>query len=219
MATNTELLEIARRDRGAAGILPELKTRFDADALSQGIVVRELGDFLWAIDSAAEPHLYIDDEPAPALAKLAGSNVWVHAARLLQGRAHAHYFRIKGEMHGPRVDTSAFTEDHYPKSGVAQGQLSEHMVHRSGVYHDWPISWWVYASPGVDPAIPSPVMIWFDGEGLLSRENNDRLFTVTENLVAQGKIPPMLHVLTSPGEVNPESLRVEGPARRRRSML
>ncbi len=219
MATNTELLQIARRDRSAAEILPELKNRFDAEALAKGVVVRELGDFLWAIDSPTEPSLYVDDEPTPAMTKLAGSNVWVHAARLLQGRAHAHYFRIKGEVHGPRVDTSALTPDHYPQPGVAQGQLSEHMVHRSGVYHDWPISWWVYASPGVDPAIPSPVMIWFDGEGLISRENNDRLFTVTENLVAQGKLPPMLHVLTSPGQVNPETMRVEGPNRRRRSLL
>ncbi|MDA0206693.1 MAG: alpha/beta hydrolase-fold protein [Acidobacteria bacterium] len=219
MATNTELLQIARRDRAAAEILPELKSRFSAEALAQGVVLRELGDFLWAIDSASEPYLYVDDAPTPAMTKLAGSNVWIHAARLLQGRAHAHYFRVNGEVHGDRVDTAAFTEDHYPKPGVPQGQLSEHMVNRSGVYQDWPISWWVYASPGVDSAIPSPVMIWFDGEGLLSRENNDRLFTVTENLVAQGKLPPMLHVLTSPGEVNPETMRVQGPNRRRRSLL
>jgi hypothetical protein len=43
MATNTELLQIARRDRAAAEILPELKSRFNAEALAQGVVVRELG--------------------------------------------------------------------------------------------------------------------------------------------------------------------------------
>ena len=156
MATNTELLQIARRDRAAAEILPELKSRFNAEALAAGVVLRELGDFLWAIESTTEPYLYVDDEPTPAMTKLAGSNVWIHAARLLQGRAHAHYFRVNGEIHGNRVDTSAFTDDHYAKPGVPEGKLSDHMVHRSGVYHDWPISWWVYASPGSRPGHSLP---------------------------------------------------------------
>lgn len=219
MTTDTELLQLAFQDLSASQILPELRSRFDSEALERGAVVRELGYFLWAIESATEPHLYIDDEPAPALTRLSNSNVWVHAAELLQGRSHAHYFRVNGDFHGSRVDTSALTPDHYPQDGVPVGQLSEHMVHHSPVYHGWPISWWVYASPGVDPAIPSPAMIWLDGNNFLSRDRRDRLFVVTENLVAQGKIPPMIHILTAPGELDPATMQMSREARRLRSLL
>ena len=119
-----------------------------------------------AIESEAEPHLYVDDQPTAALTKLANSNVWVHTAAVLQGRAHAHYYRINGAMHGERVDTSALTEDHYRGDDAAQGELSEHMVVRSEVYHGWPVSWWVYATPNVDPNVPSPVSTIHTGVGL-----------------------------------------------------
>lgn len=219
MATDTELLQLALQDSSSAQILPELRSRHDAEALEQGTVLQELSNFLWAIESRTEPHLYIDDQPAPVMTRQGNSNVWVHAAKLLPGRAHAHYFRINGEIHGGRVDTSALTPEHYQQDGVPMGKLSEHMVHRSQVYHGWPISWWLYASPGVDPAVPAPVMIWLDGNNFLSRDSRDRLFNVTENLVAQGKIPPMLHVLTAPGALDPDTMQMSREARRLRSLL
>jgi enterochelin esterase family protein len=43
-------------------------------------------------------------------------------------------------------------------------------------------------------------MVWQDGQGLIDRDfSRLRLFTVTENLIAQQLIPPMVHVMIAPG--------------------
>jgi enterochelin esterase family protein len=60
--------------------------------------------------------------------------------------------------------------------------------------------YWVYASPGVDPAVPAALMVWQDGQGLIGDYSRSRLFTVTENLIAQKLLPPMVHVMISPGQ-------------------
>ncbi len=75
------------------------------------------------------------------------------------------------------------------------------MILESGVYRGWKISYWVYASPGVDSAIPSPVMVWQDGQRFVYRGKRSRLMTVVENLVHQKKIPPMVLVLIAPGYI------------------
>jgi enterochelin esterase family protein len=60
--------------------------------------------------------------------------------------------------------------------------------------------WWVWASPGVDAAKPSALMVWQDGQNLAVGEGGQqRLFTVVENLVDQKLVPPMVHVLIAPG--------------------
>jgi enterochelin esterase family protein len=58
---------------------------------------------------------------------------------------------------------------------------------------------WVYASPGVDPNVQSPLMVWQDGQGLTGELSGLRLITVTENLVQQGLLPPLVHVMVAPG--------------------
>ena len=75
------------------------------------------------------------------------------------------------------------------------------MVIESEVYRGWKVSYWVYASPGVDPAVPSPVMVWQDGQRFVDRGKRARLMTVVENLVDQKKIPPMVLVLIAPGYI------------------
>jgi enterochelin esterase family protein len=67
--------------------------------------------------------------------------------------------------------------------------------------------WWYYASPGVEPGKPAALMVWQDGQGFAMRNSPSRLFTVTENLVHQGKIPPMVHLLIAPGFVGDERMR------------
>ena len=43
-------------------------------------------------------------------------------------------------------------------------------------------------------------MVWQDGQGLIGDYSRSRLFTVTENLVAQKLLPPIVHVMISPGQ-------------------
>ena len=84
---------------------------------------------------------------------------------------------------------------------MPQGKLSEQFVYESQVYRGWKISYWIYASPGVDPNTPSPVMVWQDGHRFVFPGNHARLLTVVENLVHQKKIPPMVLVLIAPGYI------------------
>lgn len=211
-----QLIEMARQQSDSPAFASKLREAFGADKLKNGsAVVSYLGDFLWAIESPKEPFLYIDDQPVLNMTKVPGGDLWIHTASLLTGTSHAHYYRIGGKIHGKRIDTAAFTEDSYPKPGVPQGKVSEQFVHESEIYRGWKVSWWVYASPGVTPDEPSAVMVWQDGHRFAERGKRSRLFTVTENLVQQGKIPPMVHVLIAPthiGEIVQSPYVPEGTA-------
>jgi enterochelin esterase family protein len=92
-----------------------------------------------------------------------------------------------------------YNPDSYPKNGVAKGKLSDRMTFTSKLYEGMTTNYWVYASPGVDPSVPAPLMVWQDGQGIAAENSGLRLFTVTENLIAQKLIPPMVHVLIQPG--------------------
>ena len=201
-AENRALYDLLTKKGPAEAQAAAVREHFSTDQLRTGATVAAHGgDFVWAVESEREPYLYIDDKPAPALRSL-GGNLWVHTARLVTGRSHAHHYRVGGEiLGGKRFDTSAFTDDSYPQPGVQQGKLSEQMVIESEVYRGWKVSYWVYASPGVDPAVPSPVMVWQDGQRFVHRGKRSRLMTVVENLVHQKKIPPMVLVLIAPGYI------------------
>ncbi len=197
-----QLIEMARTQGDSPAFAGKLRATFSAGELQDGsAVVSYLGDFLWAIESKKEPFLYIDDQPVPKMHRLPGGDLWIHTASLLAGTSHAHYYRIAGKIHGNRIDTPAFTQDSDPQPGVPQGKVSEPFVHQSKIYRGWKVSWWVYASPGVDPQRRSAVMVWQDGHRFAVRGKRARLFTVTENLVHQGKIPPLVHVLIAPAQI------------------
>ncbi|MBI1354372.1 MAG: esterase [Acidobacteria bacterium] len=193
------LITLAKKQPDAPQLAADLRKAFPADKLQDGsAVLTDRGDFLWAIASASEPYLYVDDEPVHKMNK-AADGLWFHTAKVQQGYSHAHFYRIDGKVLGDkRFDNAALNEDSYEQPGVPQGKLSEMMIHESAIYPGYKISWWIYASPGVDPATPAPSMIWHDGQGFTRREAGDRLPVVTENLVHQKKIPPMVHILLSP---------------------
>jgi enterochelin esterase family protein len=86
---------------------------------------------------------------------------------------------------------------------VPKGTLSEKKTITSKIYPGATADYWVYASPGVDPAKPSPLMVWQDGQGVAAGADLSglRLFTVTENLIAQKLLPPIVYVMISPAVV------------------
>ena len=192
-----ELIDLAKKPD--ASLAAKLRDAFSSEKLTDGsAVLADRGDFLYALESASEPQLYIDDEPAPPMQKLDGDLRYA-TARLLQGWSHAHFYRVDGKMlGGKRFDTAAYMDESYEQPGVPKGKLSDMMVHESAVYHGWKVSWWIYASPGVEPGTPAPVMIWADGHRFIQRDMRARLLPLTENLVHAKKIPPMAHVLISP---------------------
>lgn len=199
-AENRQLYSLIEGNVPAMFQAEAIRKHFTAKELADGSAVAAYGgDFVWAIQSEQNPLIIIDDGQPSAMRSLP-NGLWVHAARLTTGRSHAHQYRIAGKILGDRrFDTAAYTPDSYPQPGVPQGSLTEQLVCVSQVYRGWKVSYWIYASPGVDPNTPSPVMVWQDGHRFVYPGNHSRLLTVVENLVQQKKLPPMVLVLIAPG--------------------
>lgn len=152
-----------------------------------------------------EAGVSIDQQPPLAMIKIEGSAFWMRLVKMRVGVTHAYQYYGDGKTVGSRSDVPGYNPDSYPKPGVPQGKLSEKHTIASKIYDGMKADFWYYASPGVDPNVPAPFMVWQDGQGLIAGDlSRLRLFTVTENLVAQKLIPPMVHVLIAPG-VSPDN--------------
>ena len=57
---------------------------------------------------------------------------------------------------------------------MPKGKLTEKMEHTSNIYPGMKSNWWIYVPAQYNPAKPSPVMIWQDGEVLVNREEPSR---------------------------------------------
>ena len=71
----------------------------------------------------------------------------------------------------------------------------------SRIYGGAQANYWIYANAGIDTVRGAPLMIWQDGQNCVGARDliNFRLQTVTDNLVHQKRIPPMVHLLIAPG--------------------
>lgn len=171
--------------------LPGLNGPMKAGVLTNG------QDFLFALQNdASEAAVSIDGMLRPMTK---AGNVWYRLEKLNAGMTHKYQFHAAGKALGMANDIGGYNPDSMPKPGVAQGKLSEKMVITSKLYDGMKADFWIYASAGVDPAKPAPLMVWQDGQGMISRTGGQRLLTVNDNLVAQKLIPPMVHVLIAPG--------------------
>jgi enterochelin esterase-like enzyme len=157
-------------------------------------------DYLFVTPSSSPATISIDQQPPLPMHQVGNSNFWMRIQKMRVGVTHAYEFYADGQPLGKRSDVAGYNPDSYPKAGVPQGKLSEKHTITSKVYDGMKADYWYYASPGVDPNVPSPLMVWQDGQGLITGDLSKlRLFTVTENLIAQKLIPPMVHVLIAPG--------------------
>ncbi len=201
-----QLIETARQGPAAPGLADSI-----AKTLSPHGGVAVWGeDYLFVSDLTSAPKnepvtassagVSIDFQPPIAMQKIPESNFWMRLVKMRVGVTHAYQFFADGKAAGNRTDLPGYNPDSYPKPGVPQGKLSEKHTIVSRIYDGMKADYWYYASPGVDPSVPSPMMVWQDGQGLIAGDlSRLRLFTVTENLVAQKLIPPMVHVLIAPG--------------------
>lgn len=202
------LIELAQRSRGLE-LRDALLGEFGREKLEAGAAFAGYrGDFFFAVLSAAQPKLFVDDRPAPGRARrVKRSEIWIHTTKLSVGRSHAYYFEVDGERIGKTIDVRAYAPDHYPRADTPQGRVSKKFGHTSKIYPGMKSDWWFYASPGVDPERPAPLMVWQDGQRFAMRDSPSRLFTVTENLVRQGRIPPMIQLMIAPGYTGEKRMR------------
>ena len=206
--TQAELLQMAKtkplssefRDAVRASYRPENLTKFGG--------ITGLGpDFLFALETESEPTIFIDSVALPPMQRLPGTNIWIAVTTLKTGEPHEFHYMAGTKVLVPPGDIPAYGPNSYAKAGVPEGKVSEKMLHTSKIYPGMTSEYWVYEPPNYDSKVPLPVMVWQDGYVFATRVGVTRLGVVTENLMAQGKLPAMIHVAISPGTVGEKKLR------------
>lgn len=162
-------------------------------------------EVLFAIKASGGAQLMVDDVPGPKLLK--AGNLLFAVAKLAPYTSHTFHYMIDGKRFGGRLDVPVFGPEAEPRAGVAEGKLSEKFTHSSKLYEGMVSEYWVYVSAGVDPSTPAPVMIWQDGKGYADRAARNHLLIQIDNLVAEKRIPPIVHVLVAPGMVGTRAMR------------
>ena len=211
------LLQLARMQPPSESLPAELIAVMGRENIRKGTAIVGNGpDFVWAIESADPPVLYVNDEKYASMQRLPG-NLWFHAGRLATGNAYKFHYVIHGAVVGGALNIPAYTPDSYAQPGVPQGKLSEKMVHVSTkIYPAMRTNYWVYLPAQYDPAQPAALMIWQDGERLGGRNNEEvcilcpglvRILEVTDNLSFQKKIPVMAHLFVQAGTLDGHSMR------------
>jgi enterochelin esterase-like enzyme len=194
------LIEAARTNS------PQLKSLFATtvfDLKERGAAVVWGQDFLFSIETDKVATVALDGQPAAAMTRVPDSNIWYRLTRMRLGITHNYHFYADGKPlpNAYKYDVAGYGADSYPQSGVPKGTLSEKKTLTSKIYPGFPVSYWVYVSPGYDPARGAALMVWQDGQNLARGDLFAfRLFTVTENLLHRKLIPPMIHVMIAPGD-------------------
>ena len=191
-----ELIHLARQGPAAPG----LQERITKTLSPRGGTAIWGQDYLFIANSPSAVTVSIDSQPAEPMASIAGSTLWMLLSKMRTGVTHSYQYFADGKTLGNRGDVIGYNPDSYPKAGVPRGKLSEKQTIVSKIFDGMKADYWVYASPGVDPNVPSALMVWQDGQGLIGAYSTLRLFTVTENLIDQKLLPPIVHVMIAPGQ-------------------
>ncbi len=164
-------------------------------------------DFIFAVEAAETPILYVDGRAITKLRRVKGWNLWFCTVRLETGRSHSFYYEIRGRRKGGLTDIPAYLPDSYPQKDVPQGTLSEKFTLQSKIYPRAECDYWIYVPAQYDPAAPAALMVWQDGEKHITRNGPAKTLNVIDNLTHKGKIPVMITVFTSPCTVDGNSIR------------
>ncbi len=198
LAQNSPLQNAIEAARGGPSTA-ELESRIKAALPSAHGVIVWGQDYLFVANSPSPVSVSLDDEPEMPLAQVPGSNTWMLLKKMRTGVTHAYQYYSAGKPLDARGDAVGYNPDSYPEPDVPKGKLSDKQTIVSKIYDGMTADYWVYASAGVDPAVPAALMVWQDGQGLIGEYSQQRLLTVTDNLVKQKLIPPMVHVMIQPG--------------------
>ena len=192
-----ELIEAARshspklKNLLAAG-LPLLQGRDGAAVWGQ--------EFLFAVESEKPASVSVDKQPPVSMTNVSGTKYWYRLMTLRLGTTHNYNYLVDGRTIGT-YDVAGYNPDSYPVAGVARGTISGMKTLTSKIYPGMSANYWVYVNPGADTTRGAPLMVWQDGETIVGNQDllRLRLQIVSDNLVHKKLIPPMVHVLISPG--------------------
>jgi enterochelin esterase-like enzyme len=216
MTTRIFLLGLAMSlvARSAALEVSQLK----AEDVKKGVAVLSVGpDFLWAVEAASRPVLYVDGQVLGQMKQSRGTGPWVYQGKLATGTSHSFYYMVGGKKVGGLTDIPAFGPDSYSQPGVPQGKISAKMVLESKLYPGMKSEYWVYVPAQYDAAKPAALMIWQDGHYHVERDGPaqvppvgqppSRLQNVIDNLTHRKEIPVAIYLLIDPGTVGTKAMR------------
>jgi enterochelin esterase family protein len=197
----SEIIDMARR--GDAGLHQALVDTLEARAVKEGSAAIGYGeDFIFVVESPHEPKLMIGEKPGPEMVQLQDSSLWYATAKLKTGTSHQFGYIMNGKPFGGNLNVAAYGPDSYPQRGVPQGKLSEQLLHVSkSIYPGLRSNYWIYVPAQYNQGTPAALMVWQDGHQYIERDGRVRLLDVVDNLTQQKKIPVMIHVLISPGDI------------------
>ena len=200
-STATQLVELAKG--GSPALREAITSTFEAKDLKEGTAWAGRGsDFFFAVQTQAKPELFIDAAPGPQMRPIAGSDIWYSAAHIEQlGKLHSFYYLVNGTKFGGKLDVPAFGPLSYLQPGVPSGTLSDKIMHTSKIYDAMKSEYWIYVPAQYKPEIPAAVMVFQDGQSYTDRNGNNPALNVIDNLIAQKKIPVMICIFISPGDI------------------
>src|ERR1041385_4232488 len=89
--------------------------------------------------------------------------------------------------------------DSKPRNGLPKGKFSEAKVIPSNVFPGTQHTYWVYVPAQYDPAQPTAVMVFNDGQAMMADPGDVQAQNVLDNLIFRREIPVMLGVFINPG--------------------
>lgn len=186
----------------SSGLRDAITATFDAKDLKEGTAWAGRGpDFFFAAEAASEPSLLLDAAVGPKMRQVTGSDIWYASTQLEVSKLHSFYYTVNGARFGGRLDLPAFGPLSYQQPGVPTGTMSAKIVHTSKIYDGMKSEYWIYVPAQYDPKIPAALMVFQDGGGYTDRNGNNPTLNVLDNLIAQKKIPVMIAVFISPGDI------------------
>lgn len=101
---------------------------------------------------------------------------------------------------GPNPDAHyRIGPDSLPQEGVPKGEIRGPFTLPSKVFEGTQHTYWVYVPAQYDPATPSSLMIFNDGQAYKNAEGDLRAQNVMDNLIHRREIPVMIGVFINPG--------------------
>jgi len=89
--------------------------------------------------------------------------------------------------------------DSLPQDGVPKGEIRGPYTLRSTVFPDTLHTFWVYVPAQYDPAVPTALMVYQDGQAFKYEDGDLRAQNVMDNLIYRREIPVMIGVFINPG--------------------
>jgi enterochelin esterase family protein len=204
--TTPQLIEMAHHP--SAGFEEALLAALGDDKIKKGTAFAGEGaEFLFAVEAATRPELFVDDQTGAGMQRIGQTSLWFQTATLRPGTVHGFHYEVNGVRTGGSTDVAAYGPDSYPRPGVPQGTLSEKIVHTSKIYDGMQSNYWIYVPAQYDANAPAALMVWQDGQNLIQRDGASRTLTVVDNLIAQKRIPVMIQVFIEPGAIGEQKMR------------